>query len=113
MKNGIARRDFLRTGGGIAAGAAGVVTQLADADAAKPAAERHAGATVLPYGRKVIARAKQLAPGVPVRFAFPDEASPCVVIKNGRPVPGGVGPMTIAMLLSNTVQSWRAHRARA
>ena len=27
------------------------------------------------------------------------------------PVPGGVGPMTIAMLLSNTVQSWRKHRA--
>ena len=27
------------------------------------------------------------------------------------PVPGGVGPMTIAMLLSNTVQSWRQHRA--
>ena len=23
------------------------------------------------------------------------------------PVPGGVGPMTIAMLLANTVQSWR------
>jgi len=23
------------------------------------------------------------------------------------PVPGGVGPMTIAMLLSNTTQSWR------
>ena len=29
------------------------------------------------------------------------------------PVPGGVGPMTIAMLLSNTVQSWRQHRAQA
>ena len=24
------------------------------------------------------------------------------------PVPGGVGPMTIAMLLANTLQSWRA-----
>lgn len=27
------------------------------------------------------------------------------------PVPGGVGPMTIAMLLANTVQSWRARMA--
>lgn len=27
------------------------------------------------------------------------------------PVPGGVGPMTIAMLLKNTVQSWRARTA--
>ncbi|MHB1229044.1 MAG: bifunctional methylenetetrahydrofolate dehydrogenase/methenyltetrahydrofolate cyclohydrolase [Halothiobacillus sp. 20-54-6] len=25
------------------------------------------------------------------------------------PVPGGVGPMTIAMLMHNTVQAWRAH----
>jgi methylenetetrahydrofolate dehydrogenase (NADP+)/methenyltetrahydrofolate cyclohydrolase len=28
------------------------------------------------------------------------------------PVPGGVGPMTIAMLLSNTVDAAQAHRAR-
>lgn len=27
------------------------------------------------------------------------------------PVPGGVGPMTIAMLLHNTVQAWQRHRA--
>jgi methylenetetrahydrofolate dehydrogenase (NADP+)/methenyltetrahydrofolate cyclohydrolase len=27
------------------------------------------------------------------------------------PVPGGVGPMTIATLLENTVQSWQAHTA--
>ena len=27
------------------------------------------------------------------------------------PVPGGVGPMTIAMLLKNTVQSWRGRTA--
>ena len=27
------------------------------------------------------------------------------------PVPGGVGPMTIAMLLRNTVQAWRQHTA--
>jgi methylenetetrahydrofolate dehydrogenase (NADP+)/methenyltetrahydrofolate cyclohydrolase len=26
------------------------------------------------------------------------------------PVPGGVGPMTVAMLLSNTVLSWKRHR---
>lgn len=27
------------------------------------------------------------------------------------PVPGGVGPMTIAMLLSNTVQAWKSRLA--
>lgn len=29
------------------------------------------------------------------------------------PVPGGVGPMTIAMLLKNTIAAWRAHLQRA
>ncbi len=29
------------------------------------------------------------------------------------PVPGGVGPMTIAMLLGNTLQSWRARTGQA
>ena len=28
----------------------------------------------------------------PVNFAFPDASSPCVAIKMGRPVAGGVGP---------------------
>ena len=72
------------------AGAA--ATTAADAHAAARGPDRHAGATVLPCGRRVIARAQQLVPGVPLSFHFPDDASPCVVIKNGRPVPGGVGP---------------------
>jgi arsenite oxidase small subunit len=28
----------------------------------------------------------------PVSFNYPDDASPCVAIKMGSPVPGGVGP---------------------
>jgi len=28
------------------------------------------------------------------------------------PVPGGVGPMTIAMLLQNTLQAWRQLESR-
>ncbi|MGH8161458.1 MAG: bifunctional methylenetetrahydrofolate dehydrogenase/methenyltetrahydrofolate cyclohydrolase, partial [Gammaproteobacteria bacterium] len=27
------------------------------------------------------------------------------------PVPGGVGPMTVAMLLENTLEAWRARTA--
>jgi len=26
------------------------------------------------------------------------------------PVPGGVGPMTVAMLMSNTLKAWHKHR---
>jgi arsenite oxidase small subunit len=95
MKSGIDRRSFFRAGGTLAAGAAGLVVDSDAASAANGARterERNPGATVLPYPRKVIARAKQLLPGAPVRFTFPDEASPCVVLKNGRSVPTGVGP---------------------
>jgi len=91
MKKGIDRRGFFRTGGSIAVGAAAGVP-VGDATAAQRDRAPHAGATVLPYGRKLIARAKQLLVGAPVQFTFPDDASPCVVIKNGKPVPGGVGP---------------------
>lgn len=89
---GMDRRDFFRSGGTLVAGATGLTLAESGAEAAKSAGETHAGATVLPYARKVVAQAKSLRPGEPLPFAFPDAASPCVVIKNGRPVPGGVGP---------------------
>ena len=38
---------------------------------------------------------------------FAAAAEKCAAI---TPVPGGVGPMTIAMLLSNTVQAWKIRR---
>jgi methylenetetrahydrofolate dehydrogenase (NADP+)/methenyltetrahydrofolate cyclohydrolase len=28
------------------------------------------------------------------------------------PVPGGVGPMTVALLMKNTVKAWRLNRAK-
>ena len=37
----------------------------------------------------------------------------CQKVKAITPVPGGVGPMTIAMLMKNTVQSWREHLPQA
>lgn len=89
---GIDRRDFFRSGGTLAIGAAGLTVPDAEAAAARSGPETHPGATLLPYGRKVVAQAKTLREGVPLPFTFPDAASPCVVIKNGRPVPGGVGP---------------------
>jgi arsenite oxidase small subunit len=50
------------------------------------------GRTTLPYKPKVVAKAAQLEENVPLAFTFPDEASPCALVKTGRPVPGGVGP---------------------
>lgn len=38
-----------------------------------------------------------------------DYAPLCATASAMTPVPGGIGPMTIAMLLKNTVQAWREH----
>ena len=35
----------------------------------------------------------------------------CATASAMTPVPGGIGPMTIAMLLKNTVQAYKAHTA--
>jgi methylenetetrahydrofolate dehydrogenase (NADP+) / methenyltetrahydrofolate cyclohydrolase len=41
---------------------------------------------------------------------FPTVSPLCSLIS---PVPGGVGPMTVAMLMKNTVKAWRQNRATA
>jgi methylenetetrahydrofolate dehydrogenase (NADP+)/methenyltetrahydrofolate cyclohydrolase len=41
---------------------------------------------------------------------FPTVAPLCAKI---TPVPGGVGPMTVAMLMKNTVKAWRQHLSAA
>lgn len=42
-----------------------------------------------------------------------DFDSVCVLVEAISPVPGGVGPMTIAMLLSNTVKAYKLHNNMA
>ncbi len=85
----LSRRGFLKLGGaGVAAGAAAVAPGAALAKTEN----RNPGATTLPYPNKVVAKAKSLPHNKPVRFNYPDELSPCVVIRMGYAVPGGVGP---------------------
>ena len=57
---------------------------------ASPEAKAAAGA-VLPYEEKMIGHAGTLKVGQPVTFAYPDDASPCTLVKIGQAVPGGVG----------------------
>lgn len=47
---------------------------------------------MLPFRHHVVTRAAALQDNQPLSFTYPDAASPCVVVKTGRPVPGGVGP---------------------
>lgn len=88
MSNPISRRGFLKFSGGMAAGAGVLATGLGEAQAA-PA---EVGRATLPYPVKDLGKARALKVNTPVSFSFPDAASPCVAVKMGSPVPGGVGP---------------------
>jgi arsenite oxidase small subunit len=88
MTSKLSRRQFLKASGGLAAVTGGVAVHMGSAQAATG----EAGRTTLPYKPKAVAKAVQLKDNVPVSFTFPDEASPCTLVKMGRPVPGGVGP---------------------
>ncbi len=84
MTDNASRRWFLKvTGAGALGGAvapAGAQTPV-DTTKTRPA-----------YVRKAIATSSKISTGTPVNFTYPDAASPCMAIKLGSAVPGGVGP---------------------
>ena len=85
------RRNFLKmSSAGMASASAAVVTgSLAGSGNAHAEA---AGQTTLPYPVTPIGSAGKLVANKPVSFTYPDENSPCVLIRTGHAVPGGVGP---------------------
>lgn len=84
----LSRRTFLKaTGGGVATGAYAVATGgVANADTAVSTA------ATLPYPRQRIAAIGELQAARPVVFTYPDPGSPCIALRIGAAVPGGVGP---------------------
>lgn len=86
MDSNASRRMFFKRSGALAAAVA------AGRPAAAQAAQIEAGRTTLPYPRKQVALASGLKVNEPVTFTYPDDASPCAVIKFGHRVQGGVGP---------------------
>lgn len=80
---GLSRRSFLKLGGASAVGAA--------CSTASPAKSGLAPQT-RGYPRLTIPVKQALSVDSPLAFNYPDESSPCVVLKLGRPVLGGVGP---------------------
>lgn len=86
MEANVSRRMFFKTSGAVAAGTAVTLPGAAHA------AQAEAGRTTLPYPSKQVAMAGSLKVNEPVAFSYPDAASPCMVIKMGRRVQGGVGP---------------------
>jgi arsenite oxidase small subunit len=83
------RRFFLKSGGTAAVVAGSVVIPIRSANAA-PAAD--SGATTLKYPNKAVGKAGGMPVNQVVSFTYPDASSPCVAIRMGAPVPGGVGP---------------------
>ena len=95
MSSEVSRRTFLKLSGAVAAtaGAGAVGT----AEAAPPPQTR----ATLPYPAKVVGSASKLQVDTPQVFNYPDAASPCTLVKAGRPVPGGVGPGSDIVAYSN------------
>lgn len=80
------RRDFIKAAGtaGAAAGAAALLPggRALAAEKSPPYA----------YPQQTVGKAKDFRPAKTVHFTYPDASSPCLLLRTGRPVPGGVGP---------------------
>lgn len=85
------RRFFLKSGGTAAALAGSAVIPIYPAHA-QQASTANVGATTLPYPRSAVGKAGAMPVNQVVSFNYPDPSSPCVAIRMGNPVPGGVGP---------------------
>jgi len=95
MTEKVSRRIFLKVAGTSVAGVGAAVTPVGHAMAAgsdQAAIQAAAGMAVLPYPKTSIGKAKTMQVNSPVSFNYPDADSPCVAIKMGQPVAGGVGP---------------------
>ena len=84
----ISRRGFLKAGGAAVAGAGAAVAHTPTAEAAMV----DAGKATLQFTPKVLGAASAMRANVPVSFTFPDASSPCLAVKVGAAVQGGVGP---------------------
>lgn len=87
MSDTLSRRGFLKLGSTVAVGASIVATGIRSTQA-----ETEVGRATLPYPAKIVAEAKSLKKGEPAQFNYPDESSPCILLKVGERVPGGIGP---------------------
>ena len=89
----LSRRGFFKLSGAASAGAvAPVALAMSSTEvAAAPSSPLNTG-TVLPYEKKSITELANLSTGKAVAFNYPDDRSPCMAIKLGKPTAGGVGP---------------------
>lgn len=87
----LSRRIFLKSSGGAAA-AAGAAGAAMFAPAARAQPDAAGGSTTLNYPKQSVANAAAMPMNEAVNFSYPDSSSPCVAVRMGTPVAGGVGP---------------------
>jgi len=89
----VSRRDFLKQSGSTAA-LAGTAVATAGLVTATPAQAKNINSTnaTLDYPEKIITKTNKLKTNEPVEFFYPDDSSPCSMIKMPHAVKGGVGP---------------------
>lgn len=85
----LTRRAFLQFSGSAAVSSPLIAGWSSSAAAQDSEA---AARTTLDYPREPVGKAGELQTGVPVSFSYPDDSSPCAVVKLGEPVDGGTGP---------------------
>ena len=87
----LSRRIFLKSSGGAAAvvGTVGAALLPSEAQAASPAGST---STNLNYPKRSVGKAGGMPVNQAVSFSYPDASSPCVALRMGSAVPGGVGP---------------------
>ena len=85
----VSRRQFLQGSG--ASIAAGVAVTTGSAINTSPA-NANAGNATLPYEAKLVGEAGKLKAGETLAFTYPDDASPCALVKVGEATAGGIGP---------------------
>ncbi|MBT2297608.1 arsenate reductase (azurin) small subunit [Pseudomonas fluorescens] len=86
----LSRRSLLKLTGSTAA--VGALAISSRSLAQTPEHQAPAGSTTLPYPNNIIAKMSELKVNEPLSFLYPDDASPCVLIKKGKEVLAGAGP---------------------
>jgi len=88
----LSRRIFLKSSSGAAAAVGAVGASLVPTSAEAQAKAGSSTGTTLPYPKRSVGKASAMPVNQAVSFNYPDDSSPCYVIRLGAAVPGGVGP---------------------
>jgi arsenite oxidase small subunit len=89
----LSRRIFLKSSGGAAAAVGAATTAFIPISGeAKVAPAPTNTSTNLSYPKRGVGKVAGMPVNQAVYFSYPDDSSPCVAIRMGSPVMGGVGP---------------------